>query len=257
MTPDGLAFGMVLLAFNPYTGDVWNDIPAVHQALETVGYAGHAPTAGLTDVDGGGAIASAVVQADMARGYTEDTVFITTGFQLGPVGTALHTYGTYLNTSSDGGILSTRGNAENIDIFNLGWFEPLLAGLFGAPALMEAGDEVRPYLAADPDRLLMYDATDGQDQNFDQTKTWGNTPLWYDDGTNQGYWGYEGPVAGYSYYGFEMDGIRGWMKLDFTTPGLAVSGVRLTEYYFDVPEPATMSLLALGASLALVRRKRR
>ncbi|MHC4563473.1 MAG: hypothetical protein ACYS8X_11960, partial [Planctomycetota bacterium] len=80
--PDGVGYGYVLLAFDPYTGEVWNDIPAEHQALNPGGgYYGHTPTVGLTGVDGGGSpVASDVVVADLGRGYTEDCVYITGAF---------------------------------------------------------------------------------------------------------------------------------------------------------------------------------
>lgn len=236
--PDGIvSSGYVLLAFDPYTGEVWNNIPTQHQALDGAGYFGHAPTISLSDVDAGSnPIASAVVQADLARGYTTDnTVYITGGHIAAPHGGIdAEPFGAFINTSSDGGILSTAG-----------W--PIYAG--GA-AMLLAGDEVRPYAPYEAGRPNNYEDESASPLNFDQIKTWGATGFW---SSWYGYWpgGYNGQIAG-TYYGFEMDGIQGWMKLDFAGDR---TGVRLTEYYFDVPEPATMSLLALGG-LAILRRKR-
>jgi len=210
--PDGIGYGYVLLAFNPYTGEVWNDIPAQHQALNPGGgYYGHAPTVSLSGLDSGGnPIESDVVVADLGRGYAEDCVYITGAFLPNPGGIYLEPFGAFVQTSPDGGILSTTG-----------W--PVYAG--GA-ALMQPGDEVRPYAAADPDRPDCYDLGDTGDLTFDQTKTWGSTGFW------EWYYGYyaghNGGVAD-TLVGFEMDNKKGWMRLDFAGDR---TGVRLTEYYF-------------------------
>jgi hypothetical protein len=235
-TPDGLASGFVLLAFDPYTGEVWSQVPDEQQALGGAGsYTGHAPTVGLNDVDGGGnPISSDVVQANMGRGYTEDTIFITSIFaDLAPY----YQYGMLLNTSPDGGILAAPG----------------IPGVAGERALLYGGEEIRPYLLGDPAYPPLYDPTYGGDITFDPTKTQAFNDWWYDDGAGtSGYLGHNGEGG---IFGFEMDGIRGWMQLDFS-PGAGAGGVRLTEYYFDAPEPVTMSLLALGGLALLKRRKK-
>jgi hypothetical protein len=210
--PDGIGYGYVLLAFNPYTGQVWSDIPVAHQALDPANsFTGHTPTVGLTGVDSGGnPIASDVVQYDSAT-YGTDCVYITGAFIPAPTGIVVSAFGSFVQTSSDGGILSTAG-----------W--PVYAG---GSALMEPGDEVRNYAAGDPDRPDCFDPGDTGDLNFNQTKTWGYSAFWDE------VWGYAGSNGGAAdnLIGFEMDGKKGWMRLDFSAHR---TGVRLTEYYFDV-----------------------
>ncbi|MHC4562148.1 MAG: PEP-CTERM sorting domain-containing protein, partial [Planctomycetota bacterium] len=171
-------------------------------------------TVGLTGVDGGGSpVASDVVVADLGRGYTEDCVYITGAFIPRPHdGITWEVFGSFLHTSSDGGILSTAG-----------W--PIYAG---GPAIMSGGEEIRPYAADDPLRPNCYDPNDTGDQNFAQTKTWGSTGFWDPEFWGGTYAFHNGGTPGY--YGFEMDGIKGWMRLDFAADR---TGVRLTEYYFD------------------------
>ena len=237
-TPDGGASGFVLLAFDPYTGEVWSQVPDEQQALGRAGsYTGHTPTIGLTGVDGGGnAISSDVAQADLARGYTENTIFVTSIFA---AYAPYYQYGMLLNTSPDGGILASPG----------------VPGVAGERALLFGGEEIRPYLAGDPAYPPLYDPTYGGDLTFDPTKTQGYNEWWYDDGAGtSGYLGHNGQSG---YVGFEMDGTRGWMMLDFSETAAGSGGVRLTEYYFDVPEPATMSLLGIGGIAVLIRRRRK
>ncbi len=217
--PDGIGYGYVLLAFDPYTGEVWNDIPAQHQLTDPASTnmrPGGNTSADISGVDAGGnPITSDFVVADMGRGYTEDTVYITGEFIPRPHdGITWEPFGAFVYTSPDGGILSTTG-----------W--PTYAT--GGAALMQPGDEVRTYAAADPDRPNCYDPGDTGDLTFDQTKTWGHTGFW-DWG-----WGlYSGTNGGAAdnLYGFEMDGMKGWMRLDFAADR---TGIRLTEYYFDAP----------------------
>ncbi len=234
-TPDGaFSNGFVLLAFDPYTGQVWNNIPTEHQALDYAGYTGHAPEIALNDVDGGGdPISSDVVVADMGRGYSEDTVYITGVFNsYAPY----YLYGLMVHTSADGGLLASAG------------------AVTGERGLLAPGDEVRVYPAGDPAMPAVFDPTyvAGVDMDFTRTTASAYAQWWYDDGTTVGWAGLNGQAG---LFGFEMDGIRGWMQLDFTTT--TAGGVRLTEYYFDIPEPATMSLLAIGGIAALIRRRRK
>ena len=215
--PDGIGFGYVLLAFNPYTGEVWNDIPAQHQALNVGGgYYGHTPTVGLTGVDvGGSPVASQVVQPDLVRGYTEDTVYITGAFMPAPAGITWSAFGSFVQTSDDGGILATEG-----------W--PVYAG---GPALMDPGQEVRTYAPYEAGRPDCFEDESDKALTFDQTKTWGYTGFWDE---NYGWYSGSNGGAADNIYGFEMDGIKGWMRLDFAAHR---TGVRLTEYYFDDAVP--------------------
>ena len=220
--PDGIGFGYVLLAFDPYTGEVWNDIPATHQALNPAGtYSGHTPSVSRAGVDGdGNPISSDVVQTDLGRGYTADTVYITGAFIPRPNNSVNEPFGAFVNTSADGGILAANAMGGLETAYNT-----------RRPALLPDGAEIKTYAAADGDRPTGMYQDPGGDLDFDHDKTWGYVGLW-----NWG-WGYyagdRGGVAD-SIFGFEMDGIKGWMRLDFSGNH---SGVRLTEYYFDFLPP--------------------
>ncbi len=215
--PDGVGYGYVLLAFNPYTGEVWNDIPDAHQALSpTSSYTGHAPDVGLTGVDAGGnPISSDVVTADLTRGYDQDCVYITGAFLPRPDDYVdVEPFGSFVQTSSDGGILSV----DPWVTYNTAW-----------GAILPEGAEIKEYGASDPDRPADMYADPGGDLDFDQAKVWGFTGFW-----NWGWGYYAGDVGGVAdtLVGFEMDGFKGWMRLDFAGHH---TGVRLTEYYFDAP----------------------
>jgi hypothetical protein len=223
--PDGAGYGYVLLAFNPYTGEVWSDIPNTHQALNPAGtYSGHTPSvsksgpSGLPDDPGTPGIDESIVQSDVVqydyRGFGVDCVYITAEFLPRPDnGVILEPFGSFVNTSSDGGILS----ADPWVTYNTSW-----------GALLPHGAEVKPYAASAPDRPVGMYQDENLDLDFDHNKTWGFSGFW----NWAGGW-YAGDVGGAAdnLFGFEMDGNRGWMRLDFSGNH---SGVRLTEYYFDV-----------------------
>ena len=223
--PDGAGYGYVLLAFNPYTGDVWSDIPATHQALDPAStYTGHAPSvnktgpSGLPDDPGTPDVDESIVQSDVVQygttSFFEDCVYITGEFLPRPNdGVNDEPFGSFVNTSMDGGILSV----DPWVTYNTSW-----------GALLPDGAEVRDYAAADPDRPAGMYQDPGGDLDFDHNKAWGYTGFW-----NWSWGYYSGDVGGVanSVFGFEMDGIKGWMRLDFAANR---TGVRLTEYYFDL-----------------------
>ena len=222
--PDGAGYGYVLLAFNPYTGEVWSDIPTAHQALDPASsYTGHAPSvsktgpSGLPDDPGTPGIDESIVQSDVVQygttSFLSDCVYITGEFIPRPNdGVVVEPFGSFVNTSADGGVLSV----DPWVTYNTSW-----------GALLPAGADVRPYTAGDPARPAGMYGDPGGDLDFDHNKTWGYTGFW-----NWSWGYYSGDVGGVanSVFGFEMDGIKGWMRLDFAGHR---TGVRLTEYYFD------------------------
>jgi hypothetical protein len=200
------ADGYVLLALNPYTGEVWTDIPEQHRAYNadstpnTTTYTGHAGTtvisgpSGLPDDPGTPDVDESLVYSDVvtnmtpsATGYTDDCIYFTAELWL----ETQYQFGGFAGTSADGGIL-----VDNT------YYTP------ADPLLMSTGQAVeatgsRPFL----------------------TEVIGPIGTAYDWGGWSGGWG-----SATATYGFEMDGIKGWIRGQFSGHR---TGFRLTEYYFD------------------------
>ncbi|HDZ20253.1 hypothetical protein LCGC14_0018520 [marine sediment metagenome] len=194
--------GHVLLALNPYTGEVWTDVPLTHQAYNPSGtYSGHSPgvmisgPSGLPDDPGTPDVDESLVYSDWvsnlivpSTGYLEDAIYVTAQRIPGVQDNG----GTYVTTSPDGGILA--------DPF---WFpEP------ADPIYLSQGQEV-----VESGGNVFLEEVIGRICAFD----------WL--GWRGGWGSYNGTL------GFEMDGIKGWIKFNYSGNR---SGVRLTEYYFDL-----------------------
>ena len=204
--------GYILLALNPYTGEVWTDIPNELQAAGGVGgsYTGHASSLTGTPL---------LNLTPSATGTLEDAIYITAEHRWDGGGGY---FGAFVSASADGAILTDGYDGE----FPASNFNYYLKG-HSVGTTIDAASTT--WVDGDPN-----------------TSGFGHVGA-------HNWWGYTGTGGGGSAsLGFEMDGIFGWMSLSFSGDR---SGVTLNEYYFDVPEPATMSMLALGG-LALLRRKR-
>jgi hypothetical protein len=213
VAPSGFE-GYILLALNPYTGEVWTDIPNEYQAAGGVGgsYTGHASS--LTG-------SPLLNTTPSATGVLEDCIFITSEHRWDGGGGY---FGSFVSTSADGMLLTDgydgqfpagqdnyyakgHGVGDTIDTASAGW----VAG----------GPSVSTFLHVGAHNWMWYTGTGS-----------GSTTL-----------------------AFQMDGNPGWMSLSYSGDR---SGVTLNEYYFSgaIPEPATMSLLAIGGVAALIRRKK-
>jgi hypothetical protein len=206
---DGTAAeGYVLLALNPYTGEVWTDIPVAHRAYNadstpnTSTYTGHAGNtvisgpSGLADDPGTPDVDESLLYSDVvtnltpsSTGYANDCIYFTA--ELWEEGQ--YQFGGFAGTSSDGGIL-----VDNT------YYTP------ADPLLMSVGQTV--------------EATGSQPFSTEVIGPIGTAYI--DLGQWSGGWG-----STVGTYGFEMDGIKGWLRADFAGNR---TGVRLTEYYFDV-----------------------
>jgi len=211
VAPNGLE-GYTALALNPYTGEVWTDIPNEYQAVGGVGtgYTGHASSLTGTPL---------LNLVPSATGTLEDCIFITVEHRWGDPGGY---FGTFVSASSDGALLADS------------WYDEFPAGHNEYNAKSHSVGDVIDAAA---------------------TGIWVgglSNSTFLHCGSHNWMW-YTGTYAGSQTLGFEMDGIYGWMSLSFSGDR---SGVTLNEYYFDVPEPATMSLLAVGGIVALIRRRK-
>jgi hypothetical protein len=225
--------GGVMLALNPYTGEVWTDVPIEHQAYADAGYSGHAPLShftgdsGLPDDPGTPDIDESIVMSEMVStivpgggDYTNDVIYVTGELVELAYGYSYH--GAMVHTSPDGGILAYAHHNGGTPV------DGSTAHPIGkAPNLGDANNpsaptyEVREYAAGDPES-----PNPSYDLTFDDSRAWGIAG-W----TRFGHWvGQDG--GKYGYFGFEMDGYKGWLKLSFSGHR---TGVCLTEYYFDAP----------------------
>jgi hypothetical protein len=203
--------GYILLALNPYTGEIWTDIPNEYQAAGGVGgsYTGHASS--LTG-------SPLLNTTPSATGVLEDCIFITGEHRWDGGGGY---FGSWVSASADGALLTD-----------------------GFDGTFPAG--LNNYYAKGHSVGATIDTSAG---------TWVSGPTnstFLHVGAHNWMW-YTGTASGSTTLAFQMDGIPGWMSLSFSGDR---TGVTLNEYYFDVPEPATMSLLAIGGVAALIRRKK-
>ena len=218
--------GYVMLALNPYTGEVWTEVPVAHQAYNPAStYSGHGPLAassgpsGLPDDPGTPGVDESLVWSENVSnltpsptGITSNCIFISGEHRWDDNGGI---FGAWVSTSSDGGLLSMPGTAD--------WYGDGVRDGYNMPA----GMDVRTYTAADPDNPT------GVDLDFSNAPGTTTTVHGYVGAHN--WWYYTGTAgSGSGYYGFEMDGIKGWIKMNFSGHR---SGVRLMEYYFDLLTP--------------------
>ncbi len=194
------ATGYVLLALNPYTGEVWTDIPVTHQAHNPSGtYSGHGQgtmisgPSGLPDDPGTPGVDESLVYSDWvsnqtvpATGYLEDCIYVTAELYLD----GQYQFGTFITASPDGGILGDD------------YYDP--------------GDHIQMSVGQTVDGLFIDDVI-------------GLIGTAYVTGGYSGTWG-----STVGKMGFEMDGIKGWVRFDYSGQRC---GVRLTEYYFDISTP--------------------
>ncbi len=238
--------GYMLMAFNPYTGEMWTDIPVEHQATNPASegtYIGHSPAtplsgpSGLPDDPATPDVDESLVWSDYlsnntssATGLTQDCIYI--GVEYHPAGDGVNVgLGNYVYASPDGGILSYYSSWDPVGDNGREDYD------------MQVGEEVRawaeneegapnghwetiydPYTGQVIDEVWTSPALEFGDPSDPDAAVWGLT-YWYD---SLGWRGRSG--SGDAFYGFEMDGIKGWMRLKFTG---FVSGVRVMEYYFD------------------------
>jgi hypothetical protein len=203
------AEGYIMLALNPYTGEVWTDIPVEHRAYNadstpnTTTYTGHAGNtvisgpSGLPDDPGTPDIDESLVYSDVVTnmtpsitGYDDNCIYFTAELWE----EVQYQFGGFAGTSPDGGIL-----VDNT------YYTP------ADPLLMSVGQTV--------------EETPGRPFSTEVIGPMGTAYI--DWGQWSGGWG-----STVATFGFEMDGIKGWLRADFAGNR---TGVRLTEYYFDIP----------------------
>ena len=190
--------GAVLLAFNPYTGEVFTEIAQNHQYFNPRGRydgGGHASlgTAAAFKATGG-TYPTAANSPLPAGAISEDTIAFTT--ELRPNGAGNWVVGMYAQASADGAVL--------------GEFDPGHAGISSYnPHFLSAGEEVGSSGSFDGEDIRVYCGYIG----------WGGAA-----------WMGQFGGAGERGIGFEIDGYRGWVKINISGDR---SGLILKEYYFE------------------------
>jgi hypothetical protein len=213
--------GFVLLALNPYTGEVWTDVPDIYQSANPAThvanggvYDGHTGNtvisgpSGLPDDPGTPDVDESLVYSDYmtnhtppAGGLAQDCIYITGEHRYDDGGGY---FGAFVSASADGALLTGGYDGE-----------------------FPAGTQ--NYYRGDVPAGNVIDATtpgtwvDG-DPNTSAFGYVGAHNWWYYTGT--------GGSSSLQTYAFEMDGSYGWVKMAFSGDR---TGVRLMEYYFDAP----------------------
>jgi hypothetical protein len=332
--PAGTNEGVVLLALNPYTGELWTDVDQTHQACDpNSSYNGHAQS---TYLPGGEYITN---HTPSATGYTENVIMFTSEHRWDGGGGL---FGMFVQGSSDVNFLaeggegnwaglderyeksmsvgdvidansgewasaSTNGFIGHVGAHNWMWYTGTaystgtlafeMDGIYGWIRYVKAGERSGVRLldyyfdfvgggdpldidgdgdvdADDIDMLFtmvggtdMTGDLDGDlDVDQDDVDFWvGNVPIGENTGTVYGDFNLDGAVdAGdLALLGgsFGLAGPFGWANGDATGDGvvdagdLALLGGNFGTIVHPVPEPVTMSLLAIGGAALLRRRK--
>ena len=190
--------GAVLLAFNPYTGEVFTEIAQNHQYFNPRGRYNGGGHASLGTAEAfkaaGGTYPTAANNPLPAGAILEDTIAFTT--ELRPNGAGNWVVGMYAQASADGGVL--------------GEFDPGHAGISSYnPHFLPAGEEVGISGSFAGEDIRVYCGYIG----------WGGAA-----------WMGQFGGAGERGIGFEIDGYRGWVRINISGDR---SGLILKEYYFE------------------------
>ena len=189
--------GAILLAFNPYTGEVFTQIARNHQYFNTRGAyngGGHGSLGTAASfLASGGRYPTAATHPLPPDAISENTIAFTT--ELRPNGAGNWVVGMYAQASTDGAIL--------------GEFDPGHAGINTYnPHFLSTGEEVGSSGSFDGQDIRVYCGYIG----------WGGAA-----------WMGQFGGAGERGIGFEIDGHRGWARISVSGDR---SGLILKEYYF-------------------------
>ena len=198
--------GAVLLAINPYTGEIFTQVAANEQYFNPIGnYSGRGHSSfGLPiDFAGAGGIYPDKENNPLPDKFPEgDLIVFTT--ELRPDGSGNYVVGMYAMATTDGAIL--------------GEFDPGHAGI----------NTYNPHFLSDGEVVGSSGSFDGADiRVYCGYIGWGGA-AWF------GQFG----GAGQRGIGFQLDGYYGWMRIDVSGDR---AGLVLKEYYFEAEAP-----LALG-----------
>jgi len=193
--------GAVLLAFNPYTGEVFTEIARNHQYFNARGAyngGGHGSLGTAESfLASGGLFPTAATHPMPPDAISENTIAFTT--ELRPNGAGNWVVGIYAQASADGAIL--------------GDFDPGHAGINTYnPHFLSSGEEVGTSGSFEGQDIRIYCGYIG----------WGGAA-----------WMGQFGGAGERGIGFELDGYRGWVRISVSGDR---SGLILKEYYFGGAE---------------------